>query len=145
MQVLAKYTFLKWKRDKEAIYHIEILPKNTNFKKITKIMNLMPYFSAMHLRHKLFQGQYINVLTIQCHHQYQSAQEQISWTALHSKLFPTNSCLLQPAPTPQILHPCLLKSKNRTISTLCVLSRVKLKLFTDLSNGRKISSTHCLE
>ena len=30
---------LEWKRGKEAIYHIEILPKNLNFKKITKIMN----------------------------------------------------------------------------------------------------------
>ena len=29
-----------------AIYHIDILPKNPNFKKITKIMNMTPYFSA---------------------------------------------------------------------------------------------------
>ena len=29
-----------------AIYHIDILPKNPNFKKITKIMNLMPHISA---------------------------------------------------------------------------------------------------
>ena len=35
---------MEWKRDKEAIYCIEIIPKNPNFKKITKIMNLTPYF-----------------------------------------------------------------------------------------------------
>ena len=43
---------MEWKRGKEATYHIEISPKNFNFKKITKIMNFTffylntPYFSA---------------------------------------------------------------------------------------------------
>ena len=44
-----KYKFRKvyivvMKRGKEANYHIDILPENLNFKKITKIMNFRVFY-----------------------------------------------------------------------------------------------------
>ena len=33
---IGRYTFLEWKRDMEAFYHIKFLPKNTNFNKTQK-------------------------------------------------------------------------------------------------------------
>ena len=47
-----KYTFLECKRDKEAIYHIGILPKNSIFK-IMEIQCTTPYLAWTHLKSKL--------------------------------------------------------------------------------------------